>query len=205
MNLQEALTELRKEEKRKFEQSVDLIINLKGIDLKRDQVNAIVNLPHRLKEKKVCAFLTEKSSIVKTITEPEFKKYSDKKEMKNLIKEYDFFIASGKLMPKIAATFGKFLGPAGKMPSPQLGIMMQESEAAIKKTLEQIATSMKIRLKESSVKLNIGRENMKDEAIIENIKAVYEGIENALPNKKENVKNVMIKLTMSKPIKVEIK
>ena len=54
MKIQEALDELRKQEPRKFEQSVDLIINLKGIDAKKDQVNFITTIPHKIKEKNVC-------------------------------------------------------------------------------------------------------------------------------------------------------
>jgi len=203
--LKEALTELKKGKERKFEQSVDLIINFKGVDLKRDQVNAVVNLPHKVKDKKVCGFLTEKSKLVRTITEPEFKKYSESKELRKLEKDYDFFIATAKLMPKVATAFGKVLGPAGKMPSPQLGILTQENEVAIKATLDKIGSSIKLRAKEASIKLTVGKEKMGEEKIIKNIKAVYNAIENVLPKKRESVKNVMLKLTMGKPIRVEVK
>ncbi len=108
-------------------------------------------------------------------------------------------------MPAVATTFGKILGPAGKMPSPQLGIVMSEDEKVIKDTLQKIAKAVKIKVKEASVKLSVGKEGMKDEEIIANAEAVYSALVNALPIKKENVKNTMIKLTMSKPIKVEIK
>jgi|SRR3989338_4503633 len=204
-SLKEALAELKKEKKRKFDQSVDLVINLKGIDLKRDQLNIVATMPHKVKEKKVCGFLTEKSKLVKTITEPEFKKYSDPKELRKLIKDYDFFIAVGSLMPKVATAFGKALGPSGKMPSPQLGIIMQENDREIKSVLEKISTSIKLRAKEPSIKLTVGKENMDEEKIIENISSIYSTIENALPKKKDNVKNVMLKLTMTKPIRVEVK
>lgn len=204
MKLTEALAELRKGKERKFEQSVDLIINLKGIDLKKSQVNFVTALPNKVKDKKICGFLKHKSSLVKTITEPEFQKFKDKTLLKNLVKDYDYFIAAGPLMPKVATIFGKVLGPVGKMPSPQLGIIMQENDGEIQKTLDKIATSLKIRLKEASIKISVGKDKMGDDKIIENIKAVYDATENALPKKKENVKNVMIKLTMGKPVKVEM-
>lgn len=44
---------------------------------------------------------------------------------------------------------------------------------------------------------------MKDEEIADNIISAYNTILNSLPKKKENVKSVMIKLTMGKPIKLE--
>lgn len=204
MKIQEALEQLRKEEKRKFEQTLDLIVNFKKIDAKKESISAIINIPHKLKEKKVCAFLKEKSTLIPTVTEAEFQRFKDKKQLKQLVKEYDYFIAAGTLMPKVATTFGKVLGPAGKMPSPQLGIIMLENEKEIKNVLEKISKSIKIRIKEASVKLAIGKENMKDKEIAENIKAAYLAIENALPKKKENIRNAMIKFTMTKPIKVEV-
>ena len=45
---------------------------------------------------------------------------------------------------------------------------------------------------------------MKDEEIIENVKAIYDGIVQALPTKRENVKNVQIKFTMSKPMEISV-
>jgi len=204
MNVKEALAELKKDKKRKFDQTVDLVINLRAVDIKRDQVNVIVKVPNKVRDKKVCGFLTEKSKLVDTITEGQFAKHTEKGALKRLVKDYDYFIAVGKLMPKVATNFGKVLGPVGKMPSPQLGILMQENDKTIQDALDKIATSLKIRLKEASVKVVVGKESMEDEKVIENIKSIYSAIENALPKKKENVKNVMIKLTMGKPLKVEI-
>ncbi|MEK6933511.1 MAG: hypothetical protein AABW75_01390 [Nanoarchaeota archaeon] len=205
MELKQALSELRKNEKRNFNQSIDLIVNLKSIDLKKDSINTIIKIPYKVKEKKVCGFLTKKSNIVKTITQLDFVKYKDKKQLKKIVKEFDFFIAAAPLMPAVATTFGKVLGPSGKMPSPQLGILMKEDEENIKQLLISIDLSVKLRAKEASIKLIAGKESMKDDQILANIDALYQGIVSALPNKKENVKNVMIKTTMSKPIKVEIK
>ena len=205
MEIKQALAELRKLEKRKFEQSIDLLISLKGIDPKKDNIATIVTIPNKVKDKKVCGFLTKKSNVVSTITPPDFAKYKDKKTLKNLVKEFDFFIAAAPLMPSVATTFGKILGPAGKMPSPQLGILPVENEKEIESLLERISTSIKIRVKEASIKTSIGKESMNDEQIIANALAVYNGLVSVLPINKDNVKKVMIKLTMSKPIPVEIK
>ena len=205
MKLNEALAELRKNEKRKFDQTIEIIVNLKGVDLKREAVNVLINIPHKIKDKKVFGFLNNQSDLVKSISKLDFPKYSDKKLLKRLVKEYDFFIASAPLMPSVATTFGKVLGPAGKMPSPQLGVLMQENDKVIKELVEKISTSIKIRAKEASIKVPVGKESMKDDEILANALAVYKGIENALPTKRDNVRNVLIKLTMSKPVKVEMK
>jgi large subunit ribosomal protein L1 len=205
MELKQALEELRKEEKRKFAQGVDLIVNLKGVDMKRDNIATVITLPNKFKDKKVCGFLNNPSKLVKTVTKLDFPKYKEKKDLKKLIKEYDAFIASAQLMPAVATTFGKVLGPAGKMPSPQLGVVMQETDSAITELVTKISKSIRVKAKEPSIKIVVAKDDMSDDKIIENVKASYFGIVEALPTKRENVKNVMIKLTMSKPIKVEIK
>jgi len=204
MKLEEAIQELRKAKKRNFEQSIDLIVNLKKFDAKKENISTMISLPHKIKEKKICGFLNKKSDVVYTITQPEFIKYKEKKDAKKLAKSFDFFIASVKLMPAVATAFGKVLGPAGKMPSPQLGIVTQETEEEIKKIIEKVEKIVKVRIKEPSVKVCIGKESMDDKQIIENAREFYQNLVNVLPTKKENVKNVMIKLTMGKPIKVEI-
>jgi len=43
-----------------------------------------------------------------------------------------------------------------------------------------------------------------NEKVIENIKLAYKAILKELPQEKENVKDIMIKLTMGKPVKVEL-
>lgn len=199
-----ALIELRKEKERKFNQSVDLIINLKNFNIKRDTVNLTLSLPHKIKETKAAAFLENKSDIIDTITPANFAKYKDKKVMKKLVRNYDFFIASAKLMPQIATTFGRALGPAGKMPSPPDGVVMEETKDNISQAVKKFENVLKIRSKEPSLKFSVGKSEMKDEDISENILFVYNKVFNVLPRNKDNLKSVLIKFSMSKPIKLEI-
>ena len=203
--LEIALKELRKEKERKFNQTLDLIINLQKFDVKKTPLNMFISVPHKVKEKKICAFLEIKNNNVDTITKTEFKKYSDKKEVKKLARKYDFFIAQASLMPLVATTFGRALGPTGKMPSPQLGILMNVDDKAINELKNRINTSIKIRTKEASIKIPIGRQDMKDEELIENIIIVYNGIMKTLVKGKENIKNLEIKFTMTKPQKISMR
>ena len=203
--LEKALTELRKEEGRKFDQTVDLIINLQKFDAKKNQINIFINVPFKIKEKKICAFLETENKGVETITPEQFKRYLDKKTLKKLVKNFDFFIAQASLMPKVATTFGRVLGPAGKMPSPQLGIISDVNEKEINEIKKKIANNVRIRIKESSIKLAIGKQSMKNEEIIENILAVYNAVLKAIPKDKENIKNIELKFTMTKPQKIIIK
>ena len=206
VQFKQALEELRANAKeRKFNETVDLIINLQKFELKKTPINLFVSLPHPAKEKKIAGFFEAKSDYVDTITEADFKKYSDKKKLKSLVKKYDFFVAQAKLMPKVATTFGRVLGPAGKMPSPQMGIMLNADEKSIKELKEKVNSGIKIRGKESSVKIGVGKQSMKDEEIIENVNAIYSEIIKVLPRDKENIKNLEIKFTMSKPQKIKVR
>lgn len=203
--LKKGLTELRKEKQRKFDQTVDLIVNLQKFDVKKSNVNLFVSIPHKIKEKKIAGFLEVKNPDVDTITPDEFKKYSGKTQLKGLVNKYDFFIAQASLMPSVATAFGRALGPTGKMPSPQLGILMNADEKALKEIKNKINTSVKIKVKEPSIKISIGKQSMKDEDIVENIMTIYSTLLKTLPRNKENVKNIEIKFTMTKPYKISIK
>ena len=200
-----ALSELRKGKERKFDQTVDLIVNLQKFDVKKNQVNLFVNVPHKIKDKKIAGFLESKNANVETITQAEFKSYKDKKKLKNLVKKFDFFIAQASLMPKVATTFGRVLGPVGKMPSPQLGIILNADDKTINELKNKVNNSVKIRTKEASIKLAIGKQSMKDEDLIENIMTIYNAVLGVLPREKENVKNIELKFTMTKPRKIMIR
>jgi large subunit ribosomal protein L1 len=200
-----ALEELRKNEERKFNQTVDLIVNLQKFDVKKQSINLFLTVPYKIKDKKIAGFFEVKNKDVETITPSEFKNYENKKELKKLTKKFDFFIAQANLMPKVATIFGRILGPAGKMPSPQMGILMSADEKSIKSLKEKINNSIRIKTKESSVKLAIGKQSMKNDEIIENILAVYNFLMKNLPKGKDNIKNIEIKFTMTKPQKIHIR
>ena len=203
--LKQALTELRAEKQRKFDQTVDLIVNLQKFDVKKNPVNTFVSVPYKIKDKKIAGFLEMKNKNFDTITPDQFRKYTDKKELKKIAKNYDFFIAQPNVMPKVATTFGRVLGPLGKMPSPQLGIILNTDDKTINELKEKINSSIKIRTKDASIKVPIGKQSMEDEKIIENVLAVYNSLLKNLSKGKENIKNIEIKFTMTKPKKIILK
>lgn len=206
--LENALKELRKfpESERKFNQSVDLIINLQKFDVKKTPINTFVSVPHKIKDKKIAGFLEAKNSLIaESIIPEEFKRFSEKAEVKRLVNKYDFFIAQASVMPKVAASFGRALGPSGKMPSPQLGILMNVDDKEIEKLKTRINSSVKLRVKEPSIKIAIGKQDMADKDIAENVLAIYNAIFKLLPKEKDNIKNLELKFTMTKPVKIKVR
>jgi large subunit ribosomal protein L1 len=202
-----SLEELRKKApKRNFTQSVDLIINLKDFDTRKDSLNTFAQLPFPPSEKRICAFIERPNKAFDfCITKLDFDKWNDKKEIKRLARDYDFFASIPQLMSLVATKFGRILGPLGKMPSPQLGLITSQDELSMQELAEKMRKIVRIKAKEPSVKIMIGKENMENEKIAQNAEIVYNAAVNALPRKKENIKSVMIKLTMSKPVKLDLK
>jgi large subunit ribosomal protein L1 len=205
MDFLSTIKELRTiNQKRKFDQTVDLIINLKDFDTRKEKVSALIMLPYIFKKKRICAFFENPSIIpTYTITKKEINRL-DEKSIKEFAKDYDIFIAVAKLMPVIATKFGRTLGPMGKMPDPKMGaVLPNENDETIEDTIKKLSSSIKIKSKEASIKLSIGKESMPNEQIAENAKVVFNKLLETLPRKKDNVKSVMLKFTMSKPLKVK--
>jgi large subunit ribosomal protein L1 len=201
MEIKEALVELRNEKKRKFVQTVDLVMNLKNFNVRKEALNTFVFVPHGA-DKKLAAFFTKRSKLIDTITEEDFVKYKELKDIKKLAKKYDAFIAVAPMMGKVATKFGRVFGPMNRMPSPQAGIVVKEDEVMVKDMIEKMNTAIRVKNKEMAIKVAIGKENMSDEDLAENIAAVIKGLEGKLPRGKDNVKEVLIKFTMTKPIKI---
>ncbi|HLD05923.1 MAG TPA: 50S ribosomal protein L1 [Candidatus Nanoarchaeia archaeon] len=209
-----ALKDVRSSSKRNFVQSVDLIINLKGLNLKdpAHQVDQYIQMHYpRGKPVKLCAFvgpeLADQSREVMdaTISVDDFPQYSDKKQLKKLAKQYDFFVAQATVMPKVASVFGKVLGPRGKMPNPRAGCVVPPN-ANLKPLAARLRTTARAAARTApTVQVAVGREDMKDEELAENAFAVYNGVLHALPQEKNNISAVYLKLTMGKPVKVEEK
>ena len=198
-------------EKRNFKQSYDLIINLKGLDLKKQehQIDAFITLPHsRGKKVKVCALVgpeleeQAKSIFDSVILSDNFERYKDKREIKKIANSFDFFIAQANIMPKIATVFGRVFGPRGKMPNPKSGCIVPPN-ANLKPLHEKLQRTIRVNAKIAPlVQCAIGTEDMNSNEIAENALTVYNALLQILPNEKHNIKDVYVKLTMSKPVKV---
>ena len=207
MKFKEALQTLRqKTEKRNFDQTLDLIINLKSFDIKREAFSAAISLPHPYKELKVCAFLENKGTypfVTKVITKIEMDKVN-LKDIKKIARQVDFFIANAKLMPSLASKFGKVLGSMGKMPDPSIGcVITTENGDVIKDSVDKLKKIVKVKTKDLSIKMPIGKESKSDDELIKNMETSFNIIFDKLPKKELNLKNVMIKFTMGHPVKVE--
>ncbi len=198
--------------KRKFAQSVDLIINLKDLDLKKpeEQVDLWVQLTHpRGKPVKIAALVDPelqeqaKASCDTVIAHDEFKRFEGKKqEIKKLARTHDFFIAQANIMPDVAKYFGRVLGPRGKMPNPKAGCVVPPN-ANLKALTDKLKKTVHVVAKtQLSAKCSIGKQDMTDEQLLENILTIYNAVLRALPQEHNNIKAVLLKYSMGPPLKV---
>jgi large subunit ribosomal protein L1 len=208
----EAIQALKALPKRKFKQTYDFIMNLKQLDLKKpeEQVETWVKLPFdKGKPTKIGALVgpelqeQAKSSCDLVIMHDKFPNYAaNKKEVKKISRQYDYFIAQANIMPDVAKTFGRVFGPRGKMPNPKAGCVVPPN-ANLKNLTENLRKTIKVSAKlQPSVKVMVGKEDMADEQIADNILAVYSSVLQKLPQEKNNIKSVMLKLSMSQPVTI---
>jgi len=173
-------------EKRKFVQSIDLIINLKNLDLKQpdQQVDSFIQVPFSRGKKVKIACLcgpelaaNAKENCDLVITTDDFPRYqADKKLVKKLVAEYDFFIAQVNIMADVAKTFGRILGPKGKMPNPKAGGVVPPT-ANLKPVVEKFSKTIRVMAKNQlCVKTRVGKEDQKDEEVVDNAFSIFDTI-----------------------------
>ena len=198
--------------KRSFNQAVDLIITLKDLDLKKpdQQVDFFMSMPHkRAKAAKVCGLVgpelydQAKEALDAAISIDEFKTFAkDKRAAKKLGRTYDFFVAQADIMPKVAQTFGKILGPLAKMPNPKAGCVVPPN-ANLSQLYDKLQYTLHVLVKKQKMfQAGIGREDGDANAIAENAFAVYDQLMHHLPLEKNNIKDVFVKVTMGKAVKL---
>lgn len=205
--LTEAINKALEEKgKRKFTQSVELIINMRGIDFNKSEnrLNLDIVLPKGKggKELKSAVFAdgpmadqAKKAGADLVIGSGDIASYADKEKAIDLAENY-FLLAEPKMMGAVAKSLGQFLGKRGKLPRPITG--------DVKGLIERSKNSVRIVTKGKylpTVQAFIGTETMAAEELFENADAIYEAVKNKV--KEGNIKSVFLKLTMGKPVRAD--
>jgi len=207
--LVEVIKKAKESEKaRKFQQSIELILVFKDIDVKKGfAINETIQLPKKMsKSASVCIIAAgdlgiqaKNAKADRVMNEAELIQLGkNKRESRKVINEYDFFLADTKLMPTVGKVLGQLLGPRGKMPTPI------PFNAPVEALLKRFRTSVGVKVKGSlSLSCKIGEESMEDADLAANASAVAAIIEKKLPNGDKNIRKIMIKTTMGKAIRLE--
>ena len=193
---------------RKFQQSIELILVFKDIDVKKGfAINETIQLPKKMsKSASVCIIAAgdlgiqaKNAKADRVMNEAELIQLGkNKRESRKVINKYDFFLADTKLMPTVGKVLGQLLGPRGKMPMPI------PFNAPVEALLERFRTSVNVKVRGSlSLSCKIGEESMEDADLAANANTIAAAIEKKLPNGDKNIRKIMIKTSMGKAIRLE--
>lgn len=210
-NVEKALEEVFKEideNQKKFKQSVDFIAVLRPRKTKSDTpIDSAVELPNKVKEVKTCAFvdkdlITKASEVFsKTILKDDFQTY-EKKAIKKLIKEHDYFFAEASIMAQMAAKFGKQLTAANKMPNPKTNTILTPA-SDLASQVKKVETLIKINTKKNnSISVKVGDRDADKGKIIDNVMSIYGFIKSNVLNGDAGIKHLYLKPTMGKKVTI---
>jgi large subunit ribosomal protein L1 len=204
--LAEAVGILKQWSDAKFDESVELAINL-GVDPKHaDQmVRGALVLPHGLgKTNRVLVFAKgEKEKEAKEAGAD----YVGGEELAQKIQnegwlDFDRVIATPDMM-SVVGRLGKVLGPRGVMPNPKLGTVTMDVGTAVR---EQKAGKVEYRVDKSGiVHVTVGKKSFEPDKLVENAAALIEVIIKAKPATAKGIylKKIALTTTMGPGIRID--
>jgi len=206
-----------KDKVRKFDESIDLIINIKDINLndpknRIDKEIILVNDVITGDKPNICVIASDEILLeakklgVDTLDSDGLINLNneEKKFKKKFAKKYDYFVVEDKMMRDVARYLARFLGPVGKMPKPfPTGYGIISSPDDLKVAYERYKKIIRIQMKKNPIIfVKIGKKSMDQKKLYENMKTVVNYIADQMPHKFNNFKSMYLKTTMGKPVKI---
>ena len=190
----------------KFDESVDLAINL-GVDPKHaDQmVRGTISLPHGIgKATRVLVFAKNEKEKEAREAGADFVGGEDlaKKIQDENWFEFDRVIATPDMMG-VVGRLGKVLGPRGVMPNPKLGTVTMDVSRAVR---EHKAGKLEYRVdKAGTIHLAIGKLSFDAAKLVDNIQALLDAIVRAKPATSKGIylKKISLSTTMGPGIRID--
>ena len=203
----DALTLLKEIPNLKFNESIDISINL-GVDpQKSDQnVRGSTSLPHGIgKQSKIAVFAEGADATAATEAGADAVGFEDliEKVKKDKDIDADVIIATPECM-KSLGQLGRILGPKNLMPNPKEGTVTKNVADAV-----SVAKKGQIRYKTDKggiIHATIGKKDFEPKKLAENAIALIEDLKKAKPSsaKGKYMKNITISSTMGPGIRVDL-
>jgi large subunit ribosomal protein L1 len=202
----EALERVKKTATAKFDEAVDVSVNL-GIDAKKsDQlVRGSVVLPAGTgKTLRVAVFAQgEKAAAAKAAGADIVGLEDLAEQIKAGTIDFDIAIASPDTM-RVVGTLGQILGPRGLMPNPKVGTVTQDVATAVKNAK---AGQVQYRTdKGGIIQCSIGRASFAPEALKQNLDALIDALNRAKPATSKGVylRKLSLSSTMGPGVRVDV-
>ena len=204
-SLEEAISLLKKASNAKFNETIDISVNL-GIDAKKSEQNVrgSMVLPNGTGKKlKVVVFAqNEQVDSAKNAGADEVGLEDLAEKIKSGFREFDVVIATPDTM-RIVGQLGQILGPKGMMPNPKDGTVTKNIEDAVNK-----AKTGQIRFRNDKggvVHCSIGKIDFSEESIKENLESLLDEIIKSKPSSAKGafIKKVTVSSTMGPGITID--
>jgi len=203
--LSEAVAILKANAKTKFDESVEIAINL-GVDPRHadQQVRGMVSLPNGTgKTARVAVFARGAKADEATAAGADVVGAEDLAEtVQGGTIEFDVAIATPDMMP-VVGRLGRVLGPRGLMPNPKLGTVTQDVAAAVK---DAKGGQVQYRVEKAGIiHAGVGKISFSDDQLAGNARALYDAVVRAKPSgaKGTYVKKVSLSSTMGPGLRVD--
>ncbi len=199
----EAIKVLKSLKTRKFDESVDLVLNL-NIDAKKTDQNIRGSfvLPNGTgKTKRVLVVTKTKAADASEAEYCGAEDMLEKIEKENWF-DFDTIVATPEMMPALGK-LGKVLGPKGLMPNPKLGTVttnVKEAVSNIKKGMVEYKNDSY-----GNVHMSIGKLSFDEKKLEENLRSIVAEIIKTKPTSVKGtfVKGISISSTMSPGLKID--
>ncbi len=199
---------VEKAPKRNFQESMEISINLKNLDMAqpKNRIDETMILPKGTGKTVKIAVLGKgdittqaKAASVDLIIGPEEieRLGGEPREARKMAEEYNFFLAETAVMPLVGRYLGTRLGPRGKMPQPVPPGM------DVGPIVERLRNSVKFRTKDKmTFHVRVGSTGMSPEDVAENIDAIMKKVESSLASGSMNVRSVYVKTSMGPAVRL---
>ncbi len=196
--LEEALTQVEKFPKVKFDETVELHFRLNLDTKETDQpVRGTVVLPHGI-GKKVRVAVFCKGELAQKAQDAGADLVGSNDLIEKVAKgfqDFDCVVATPDMMRDLSK-LGKILGPRGLMPSPKAGTVTQDVEKVVK---ELKAGRIEFKAdKQAGIHVGIGKRSFNKKMLLENARQLLEAIEHSKPTavKGNLIRTISVSTTM---------
>ena len=205
LGLEEAIKSVKANATAKFDETVEIAVNL-GVDPRHadQQVRGVVNLPSGTgRDVRVAVFARGAAADAATAAGAEVVGAEDLAErIQGGFMDFDRVIASPDMMA-VVGRLGKVLGPRGLMPNPKVGTVTPNVAQAVK---DAKGGAVEFRVEKAGVvHAGIGKASFTEDALLANVRALIEALNRSRPTgaKGTYVKKVSLSSTMGPGVTVD--